>query len=256
MAPGDVAAVNDIGAIGQALAAASPPRRILDLEGIATERALPWAAQGEGTILALLRRERPAWAAVFPAWFGGLARAGVFVDAQAREVPVGSISGGRVKVVARLDLARADAADGPPALAHGERVLDMLDLCDLLDERAHALDLRGVLPRPATGVRLGLDGGGVEVLDGVRWLPSGGAFTLRAPAGDPSPARLVLRVAGRAGRVQVVHPGGRADVDLPDTQASGFGEVTVPLGAVSGEVRIALAPVQGVPAVARVWLVR
>ena len=116
--------------------------------------------------------------------------------------------------------------------------------------------MRGASPRPATGVRLGLDARDAEVLDGVRWLPRGASFTLRAPPGDVGPARVVMRVAGRSGRLQVAHAQGRADLDLPDTRVRGFAEVSVPVDATPGEVQLALTPLRGVPVIARVWLVR
>lgn len=244
----EVVAVNDVGAIG-----ALSGRRILDLEGIATERALPWAAEGEGAVVAFLAKERPAWAAVFPAWFPALTQGGVFQRVAAHEVPRGSISGAGTMWVARVDLTRVDAAAGVPALAPGERVLDTLDLADLDDEAAHAFRWTGRSPRRATALKLGRDARGDEILDGARRLTASASFTLSDRLPD-APSRLVLRVFGAGERLRVRHEGGQVDLRLPATPATGFAELTVPLS--TPAATFVLEPLEGAPLVARAWRVR
>ena len=196
--------VGDAGAI---LYASDRPG--LDLIGLGGYHDLPFAratVHGLGAALELIERmpreQRPDTMAIYPSWWGDLPT--IFGE-RVTEVPVigNVICGGAEKVIYRADWRALDRAGKPRSLRAGERVVDELDVADLVSEKAHAYEFprpqRGfvefrVLADPADSSR--------DLFDAGRLIPGGSRETaqLRAPTGR---GRLVMRTA--AGRVASIN---------------------------------------------------
>lgn len=134
-----------VGNAGAVMYAADLPG--LDLRGLGGYGKLPFAragAHGLGARLELLQRvppeDRPNYLALhpsdwgsFPSWFGRYLVA----------IPVhGSVMGGRgaEKVVYRADFRALDAGNEPWSMSPDEKVVDELDVADLLSEREHGYE--------------------------------------------------------------------------------------------------------------------
>ena len=182
----------------------------LDLIGLGGYHDLPFAragVHGLGASLELIERmpprERPDAMAIYPSWWGDLpllfgkriASIGVFGNV---------ICGGPEKVLYKADWSPLDRGGKPRVIQPGERIVDELDLADLVSEKAHGY----AFPRPAMGfVDFRVLGDVIDpkrdLFDAGRVIPPGKSETarLRAPRGG---GRLVVRTAvGRAIRVEV-----------------------------------------------------
>ncbi|MFN7145709.1 MAG: hypothetical protein ACK4YP_18175, partial [Myxococcota bacterium] len=199
---GAVVAANDVGAL-----AYLGGRRLLDLEGIVSMKLLPDALEGEGSIYAAMLREDPDLYVIFPAWFDSSFRSGALEIRRYARLTDQSISGGEVMVVATLVEEVAASAARPPAMAEGERIVDVLDVSDRADEAAHGAWFDDAQPgrgRGNTVVAASYDGG-APIVDSARRLHEAAGF--RVDRGGKSrlvgrfgpsegPARLLVRVDG------------------------------------------------------------
>ncbi|MFZ5477507.1 MAG: hypothetical protein ACOZNI_12095, partial [Myxococcota bacterium] len=237
-------AINDAGAMGHLAG-----RRVLDLEGIVSDGAVRHALAGEGATLALLRRERPDYVAVYPTWFDGLFEAGLVREVLRVDLVQRTVSGAEVMVVGTLDAARLDSARLPPALDPGERVVDALDVSDVDDEAAHAWSAAGDPLRLArdNDVHAGAVADGSERVDGARRLFGDEAFTMRAAGG---PAQLVARLGPATAATLELWLDGRrlGPVTLPAVEEGRWVEVGWPMPPLpAGDVRIELRALELLP---------
>ncbi len=200
-----VVAANDVGAL-----AYLGERQVYDLEGIVSLEALPAALAGEGSVYAGILRVNPDLLVVFPTWFASTFNAGAAEIRRHARLARRTVSGGPDLVVATLDPAVTATAHRPPPLAPGERVLDTLDVSDLVDEAAHAW----VIADPslhagrANTVQRGAYADGSRVVDSARRLAGGATLQVDWPLGGgalvgrfgASEARswLEVRVEGRS----------------------------------------------------------
>jgi hypothetical protein len=173
----------------------------LDLIGLGGYHDLPFAragVHGLGASLELIERlprdERPDVMAIYPSWWGDLP--GIFGRRLTGVVVTGNvICGGQEKVLYRADWSALDGSGRPASLVRGERIVDELDVADLVNERAHGY----VFPHPGMGFatfRVLPDRAGRDLFDGGRDIPQGQVETARvqAPRGQ---GKLVVRaVAG------------------------------------------------------------
>ena len=208
--------VGDAGAIVYAADIAG-----LDLIGLGGYHDLPFARAsglGVGATLELLEhvppRDRPDSMALYPSWWGDLP--GLF-GKRVDSTPIAGnvICGDFEDVIYKADFAALDPSGMPRSLLEGERVVDELDVGDLVSERTHDYALgRGALgfvdyrvlpvstdaraadwvtgdPHP-TGDSEGARDRTRDLFDAGRVIPMGGeeSATMRAPEG---PARLALR---------------------------------------------------------------
>ncbi len=168
---GDVVLIGDAGAIPYV-----SERHALDALGLGAYGHLPFtraATFGEGAVLELIERlpasERPTYLAVFPEWFPTITKnfgRETFRITLAHNV----ISGGPAKVLYRADWEGLGERLPPGAVLDARRVVDDIDVGDVVSERAH----RYRSPAPEGGwmdVAI-LEEDGRRLFDAGRTIPS------------------------------------------------------------------------------------
>jgi hypothetical protein len=169
----------------------------IDALGLGGYAGLPFAraaALGEGATIELIERiaprERPAFMALYPTWFGDITSTfGREIDRVSLDRNV--ICGALTKGIYEADWSAL--ADGPTTLPDaGGDVVDALDLADVVSEREHAY----VSPEPAGGsitLDVRRDARGDRRFDAGRVILEGQSqrFTLRRDA--PMPVAVWIR---------------------------------------------------------------
>jgi hypothetical protein len=224
----------------------------LDLIGLGGYHDYPFAragVHGLGASLELVERlspeERPDVMALYPTWWGELP---AIFGARLRGFPIAGnvICGGAEKVIYRADWSPLERLARPRELRPGERVVDELDVADLVSEAAH----RYSFPSPGAGYvtyRVLAEPGapGRDLFDAGRLVPEGRREAARLAAGAGR-ARLVLRTApARAVDVDVIVDGASIG-PLHVPEARGWVEVSIDLPrAVASSFELALVPTSG-----------
>jgi hypothetical protein len=233
----------------------------LDIIGLGGYRDYPFARAGQhglGASLELVERmpriERPDVLAIYPSWWGDLP---VIFGKRITSVPVygNVICGGAEKVIYAADWSPMDGSNRPLVLRAGERIVDELDVADLMSEKAHDYQF----PRPAMGFvgfrvlphpRLP----GRDLFDAGRHIPEGQSERATL-IGDGSPARLVLRSVGDHATTAEVLVDGLAVGQLVVPESKGWVEVSLDLPArPPGPFSLELRPGRGGLWDAHVWL--
>jgi hypothetical protein len=233
----------------------------VDLIGLGGYHDFPFAragVHGLGASLELIERmpaaERPDTLALYPTWWGDLPD---IFGHRILSVPVvgNVICGGAEKVIYRADWSPLDPRPTPASLREDERVVDELDVADLVSEREHDY----VFPRP----QMGFVGFSVlphprdrkrDLFDAGRLIPAGRTETarLRAPRG---PGRLVVRAAQPLSAVVQATADGRELGRLEIRGGRGWTEATLDLPAGLPEAfTLALTPVEGEWSDHHVWI--
>jgi hypothetical protein len=239
--PGDVVAVNDVGA-----AAWFGGHRTVDLVGLTTNGMAAPSLNGPGTLYEALRAlppdERPQWFAVFDRWGGvpvaDLGRAGLLgtepvitfglagparpISASAPQTCQIDRSCDRVSIW-RADWSAADSAQAPDAPVPG-RIVDHLNVGDTADEAAHGwtTDPPVLGVQPDSVLDRSVVAPGRLVADSGRHVVGGETFTL----GGTVPGRPVT-LTGRIGAGPAL-PGERTRVVAVDVDGRPAGEWTLP----------------------------
>ncbi len=230
-----------------------------DLIGLGGYKELPLArasVEGIAATLELIERlpdaERPDVMAIFPGWWPDLP--GWFGRAIASvPVPGNVISGGAEKLVLRSDWRLLGTGAAPRSLVDGERVVDEVDVCDLVSEKAHGY----AYPRPHGGfaeMRVLPDPKRPELdlWDGGRRIPFARPerFDVRgARPGD----RLVFRTTVERPLVVHLRVGAHAR-SLVATPTPGWVELSVPVED-EGTLEVEVTPHRGDWVDHHVWLV-
>lgn len=237
----------------------------LDIIGLGGYRGLPFAHATRlsvGAAIELLERmpaeERPdllaiypAWWGVFPLWFGNVIG----------EVPVSGnvICGGRSKVLYRPDWRPLEPSSVPLSLGPNERVVDTVDIADLVSEKQHLYAVSSgsthvemkLLPHPTRPQD--------DLWDAGRIVPAGASESFVVRGLTPGrAARLVLRLAPvRAGTIDVVVDDELAG-SVSVTAVDGWVEPTVliPPARVRPQLAIRLQSRTGERVVHHVWAVQ
>lgn len=182
----------------------------LDIIGLGGFHDLPFAragVHGLGATLELIERmaprDRPDLMAIYPSWWGDLP---TLFGRRIESVPVfgNVICGGAEKVIYKADWSPLDRGGKPRVIKPGERIIDELDVADLISEKEH----RYTFPHPGMGfVDFRVLGDVIDpkrdLFDAGRTIPAGESETARvkSPRGG---GRLVVRtVAGRRGEIEV-----------------------------------------------------
>jgi hypothetical protein len=226
----------------------------IDGLGLGGYRGLPFArasVHGVPAVVELIERlppgERPDVLALYASWWPGLADVfGRRVDAV--RIADNVICGDPEKVIYEADW----SALAPPGEVR-EGAVEVLDIADLVDERAH--DYEAPIPRGGwvVGRVLPLLDGSPR-FDGGRIVPEGRAesFAIRAlPAASNGSTALVLRTdGGPAGalRVTVERSGAVVslrEVELPARADDRWHEIRVPLGPLRGGDRVRVFALRG-----------
>jgi len=183
----------------------------LDLIGLGGYHDLPFAragVHGLGASIELLERipleDRPDYMAIYPSWWGDLP---AMFGRRLVGVPVvgNVICGGAEKVIYKADWSPLDRAGIPRSIRDGERVIDELDVADLVSEKEHhykfpqpqqGFVVFRVLPEP--GQKTSHD-----LFDAGRIIAGGSSETAQL-AGSKRPSRLVARtVVGKPAAAEV-----------------------------------------------------
>jgi len=176
-------------------------RPAMDLIGLGGYHDLPFAragVHGLGASLELMERlapdERPDTMAIYPGWWGDLP---LIFGKRVASVPVfgNVICGGSEKVIYRADWSPLDRGGRPRSLREGERLLDEVDVADLVSEKKHDY----VFPHPQGGFvdfRVLADPGDLDrdLFDAGRVIAPGQRETMRVRT-DFGALRLILRSA-------------------------------------------------------------
>jgi len=173
----------------------------LDLIGLGGYHDYPFArstVHGLGASLELIERipvgERPDVMAIYPSWWGDLP---TYFGNYLTSVPVRGnvICGGAEKVLYRANWAPLDRRGSPRSMRDGERIIDQLDIADLMSERYHDYQF----PRPGMGFvhyRVLADPADPrrDLFDAGRIIPAGASerASINTP---PNGGRLIVRVA-------------------------------------------------------------
>jgi hypothetical protein len=173
----------------------------LDLIGLGGFHAYPFArstVHGLGASIELIERipesERPDIMAIYPSWWGDLP---TYFGHYLTSVPVygNVICGGAEKVLYQANWSALDRAGSPRSLRDDERIVDELDVGDLLSEKQHDYNF----PQPHMGfvryrVLADPDMPRHDLFDAGRIIPSGevARARMRSPRGG---GRLILRSA-------------------------------------------------------------
>ncbi|HET9958687.1 MAG TPA: hypothetical protein VFQ61_29540 [Polyangiaceae bacterium] len=182
----------------------------LDIIGLGGYGKLPFARatrQHVGAAIELIEHippaARPDLLAIYPGWWGDFP---VWFGERIGEVPVRGnvICGGASKVLYRPNWSPLERSGEPFAIAPGQRLLDVLDVADLLSEREHRQELTGapgfvamkLLDSPATRRPL---------WDAGRVLPPGARLDFELNAGGRGPRAERLRIVVRLTHSEGVH---------------------------------------------------
>ncbi len=173
----------------------------LDLIGLGGYHAYPFAratVHGLGATIELIERmpvgERPDVMAIYPSWWGDLP---TYFGRYLTAVPVRGnvICGGAEKVLYSADWSTLDRDGAPRSLRTDERIVDEVDVGDLLSERQHRYNL----PQPSVGFvryRVLADPADSrrDLFDAGRIIPPD--YTERATVTAPQASgRLIVRMA-------------------------------------------------------------
>ena len=221
----------------------------LDLIGLGGYRNLPFARagiHGLGATLELIERvaphDRPDVFAIYPSWWGDLPS---WFGRRLFEVPVRGnvICGGSEKVIYRADWHALDRSAKPHTLLPEERVIDELDVADLVSEREHGYEF----PRPSAGFIdakvLGEPAiGQKEMFDAGRRIPRGRSETFHLRLSEGKKTRLIARTAPERAITARVAADGEPIGAFVFQTAQGWREASVELPRGSGLVRITVTP--------------
>lgn len=251
--------VNDAGAIPYLSELPS-----LDGLGLGGYHDLPFArasVHGVPAVIELIERmpeaERPDVLAMYPSWWPELA-ASFGHERFTVRIDDNVICGAPEKVVYDADWSLLASSDETRASA-----VDVLDVADLVDERAH----RYMFPRPRGGWVIGAalrDANGKMRYDAGRIIPQGQSeqfvFQERVPRG---PGTLVLRTDGGgpiAITVSLFHGDQAAQeahtVEIPARAEDAWYEAPVELASVGGGDRVEIAATRSAWRSFHVWLQR
>lgn len=173
----------------------------LDLIGLGGYHALPFARATRhhvGAALELIERmpvaDRPDLMALYPSWWGDFP---LWFGRRIAEVPVRGnvICGGLSKVLYRADWSPFEGSGAPLSPRAAERVLDSVDIADLVSERAHAYAVEGA-PGYVTMKLLAAPSRLAPLWDAGRVIAPGSTESFELRGLNPTRAvRLVVRAA-------------------------------------------------------------
>ncbi|MDC3952571.1 hypothetical protein KEG38_01885 [Polyangium jinanense] len=233
----------------------------LDIIGLGGYHDLPFAragVNGLGATIELLERippeDRPDHMAIYPSWWGDLP--GLFGRRLVGVPVVGNvICGGAEKVIYKADWSALDRNGWPRTQREGERIVDDLDVADLVSEKAHGYNfprpgmgfvVHRVLPEPGQKLR--------ELFDAGRIVPHGQPelAMMNAPKRG---GRLVVRtVAGRQAAAEV-RVDGRLLGKLEARPGPTWTEPSIDLPAdLPPRFQLAITPVEGEWITYHVWI--
>jgi hypothetical protein len=235
----------------------------LDLIGLGGYHDLPFAranVHGLGASVELIERippdDRPDWMAIYPSWWGDLP---VLFGERQWVFPVAGnvICGGAEKVLYRADWSPLDRGGRPRSLRPDERVIDELDVADLLSERAHDYQF----PRPGMGfIQLRILADPLQpkkgLFDAGRIIPNGQVE--RARIRTPTVGgRLVARTAAAIETTAEVRIDGRPIGRwVAEPEADGWLELSVDIPpGLPAEASLEIAPIEGEWVNHHVWVI-
>ncbi len=238
----------------------------LDLIGLGGYHKLPFARatrEGVGAAVELIEHmppaQRPDVIATYPSWWGNFV---LWFGDRIGEVPVRGnvICGGAAQVLYRPDWSSLEGSGKPWKLAPGERVVDELDVADILSEKQHgyAMSKKDVgfvsmkmLPDPRAPRKPLWDAGRLIGSDLTQ------SFSLRDLAAK-HPLRLLFRVAPAEPAAFAVEVDGQRVGVVQLLPRDGWQQpsLTVPADRVQRTLRVRLVPVKGQYILYHLWAVQ
>jgi hypothetical protein len=241
-------------------------KTILDMEGIVSMRAMPYAQAGEGSLLSLLLKEKPVLMAIFPLCYPGLSRSGGLEILWSSTLIELTSSGAKELVIAQPQWELLESGAQGPTRTENENVWDMLDVSDLDSEFVHRYQHSDpeLLAVRNNRILSGVDSEDHRLIDGARRHYDTVAFEMNRPTGASGTGRLVMRMGSSVSAVRLkIRLGGVvAGWNLPAVPEDRWIEASLPLRADPGEKltvdywveESALGPAGGL-ATARWWWV-
>ncbi len=227
----------------------------LDLIGLGGYGGLPFARAtrlGVGAAVELIEHvpesERPDVMALYPSWWGTFP---LWFGRRLGEVPVRGnvICGGASKVLYRSDWSSIRHSGTPFSLTDGERLVDSIDLADVLSEEAHGyqfsvpaagfVDMK-ILADPRAPAH--------DLWDAGRKLNPGSTLGFRLTGfEDQAPARLLFRVApAQKASFSVFAEGAKiGEIHLEPGDAWQEQALVIPDGVVRPELHFEVKPTSG-----------
>jgi len=234
----------------------------LDLIGLGGYHDLPFARAGThglGASIELIERippdDRPDYMALYPTWWGDLPP---MFGKRLVGIPVAGnvICGAAEKVLYKADWSALDRAGVPRTLRDGERVIDELDVADLVSEKAHQYNMpkpemgfvvHRLLPEPGNRRR--------ELFDAGRIIPIGQPETAKFVVPNRS-GRLIVRVVPSKPTAADVHIDGKLAGRLTAPATATWSELSMDLPAdLPPQFTLSLTPVEGEWVTYHVWIV-
>lgn len=235
-------------------------RAAVDALGLGGYRRFPFAraaVHGEAATVELIERldpaDRPTHFALYPNWFGALtSRFGIEIDRVTIDGNV--ICGSPTKAIYRADWS---ALDVPGSAARpSPRVVDEIDIGDVIDEAAHAY----VAPLPHGGwttLDVLVDETGARRFDGGRTIPDGMSESFVAKHGATGPLVLEVRIdAGARGTIVLRTSRITKELALDPLRDGAWRSATASLDGIEAGERIALEARGGEYRNYHVWITR
>lgn len=236
----------------------------LDIIGLGGYHDLPFARAtqwGVPSALELIERmppqARPQALAIYPSWWGTLP---LWFGDPLIHVPVRGnvICGGADKVIYRANWTSFEGSGSPQAEADQARVVDSLDLADIVSEKQHDFVIRGALGYVTMKLLANPSKPDQDLWDGGRIVPQGSEteFVLRGAPGRA--ASLVLRTAQSASSELEAFIGTESigKLTLPQSDVWREDRVKIPSQLVSGRMQVRLRQLSGEGIVYHLWLLQ
>ncbi len=226
----------------------------LDIIGLGSFHNMPFARatrQGVGASIELIERipakDRPDVLAIYPSWWGTFP---LWFGDVLGEVPVTGnvICGGASKVIYRPRWKLLDGSDAPFTTNKGMRVMDSVDVADVVSEKSHGYAIAGAVGYVEMKLLAHAEEDEKDVFDAGRLAPQGVAQSFVVRGLDPARgSRLLFRTAPTNAATLGVEVDGAEQPNLVLKPSAKWQETALelPASAVRSEMSVRVTSKQG-----------